>query len=495
MQDILHERSVSVDLAYYEDSRFYDTLHRAQAEAPYRPTSIVNGLIQTLRDLVTLLAMTGLLLTFHWAVALVLVIASIPGMLVRLRHDRKLWTWKRGRTETERRAWYKHWLLTSTRHAKELRLFGLGDYFRERYRDLRALLRKEILGMARRRAMAELGAQGSATILVYGSFAFIAWRAFQGEISIGDVVMYFQAIQRGLSSLRGLLGSLAGLYEDSLYLSNLYEFLDLQAGITSPAEPALFPCSAASPAVSFKGVTFTYPSGPAPVLRDLSLEIEPGETLALVGANGSGKTTLVKLLCRLYDPDSGSVAVDGLPLTDLDLEDLRSHISVVFQDFARYQLSARENISLGEIGSAGDLPRIRQAAETTGIDELLSELPNGYETRLGRWFREGSELSTGEWQKVALARAFFRDADIVVLDEPTASLDAKSEKEIFEHFRDLAGSRTALLISHRFSSVKIADRIAVLDSGAIVELGTHEELMGQDGLYREMYTISAEAYR
>ena len=493
MQDILHERSVSVDLAYYEDSRFYDTLHRAQTEAPYRPTSIVNGLIRSVQELITLLAMTGLLLTFHWAVAAVLVVASLPGMLVRLRYAKELWTWKRDRTETERRAWYKHWLMTSTAHAKELRLFGLGDYFRERYRDLRAILRREVLGMARRRAMSELAAQGSATILVYGSLAFIAWRAFQGEISIGDVVMYFQAFQRGLGSLRGLLSSLADLYEDSLYLTNLYEFLGLEPEISSPATPVSFP-EGAGYRVSFQGVSFTYPSGSAAVLKGLSLEIQPGETMALVGANGSGKTTLVKLLCRLYDPDEGSIMVAGVPLDRLDLAELRGHISVVFQDFAKYQLSAAENIGIGDAQNAADMSRIRQAASTAGMNAVISALPDGYETRLGRWFREGVELSVGEWQKMALARAFFRDADIVVLDEPTASLDARSEKEIFTRFRELAGSRTALLISHRFSSVRMADRIAVLDGGSIVEMGSHEQLMRQDGLYREMYTISAEAY-
>ncbi|MBN1433909.1 ABC transporter ATP-binding protein [Candidatus Fermentibacterales bacterium] len=493
MQDVLHERSVSVDLSYYEDSRFHDTLHRAQTEGPYRPTSIVNGLVRSLQELVSLLAMTGLLLTFHWAVALVLVAAAAPGTLVRMRYARELWTWKMDRTETERRAWYEHWLMTSTAHAKELRLFGLGDFFRERYRDLRALLRKEMMGMAKRRALSELGAQGSATVLVYGSLAFIAWRALSGTISIGDVVMYFQAFQRGLGSLRGLLNSIAGLYEDSLYLSSLYDFLGMRPDIASPDAPAPFTGSGDC-GISFRGITFGYPGTGEAVLRDLDLEVLPGETLALVGANGSGKTTLVKLLCRLYDPDRGRIGIGGVALRDLDLVELRSHISVVFQDFARYQLSARENIAIADTGAMEDLPRVRGAAATAGMDDLLSALPEGYETRLGKWFKGGTELSDGEWQKMALARAFFRSADIVVLDEPTASLDARSEREVFRRFSELAGGRTALLISHRFSSVRICDRIAVLDGGRIAELGTHQDLMRLGGLYAEMYSISAEAY-
>jgi ATP-binding cassette subfamily B protein len=493
MQDVLHERSVTVDLAYYEDSRFFDTLHRAQAEAPYRPTSIVNGLLRSVQDLVTLLAMAGLLLTFHWALSLVLVAASLPGVLVRMSYARRLWNWQRDRTETERRSWYRHWLLTSADHAKELRLFGLGGFFREQYRDLREALRHEMFGMARKRAAAEFAAQGSATLMVYGSFAFMAYRAWQGEITVGDLVMYFQAFQRGLSSLRGLLGSLAGLYEDSLFLSNLYEFLDLEPSVVSPPSPVPFP-DPVREGISFSGVSFAYPGSSREVLRGLDLEVAPGETMALVGTNGSGKTTLVKLLCRLYDPDDGRIAVDGIPLRDFSLPDLRSRVSVVFQDFARYQMTLAENIALGDIGAAGDSRRTREAAGQAGIEDLVSGLPAGFDTQLGRWFAGGVELSTGEWQKVAFARAMFRDARIVILDEPTASLDAGSEREVFRRWRELATPRTALLISHRFSSVKIADRIAVLDGGRIAECGTHAELMRTDGIYREMYSLSAEAY-
>jgi ATP-binding cassette subfamily B protein len=493
MQDVLHERSVAVDLAYYEDSRFLDTLHRAQAEAPYRPTSIVNGLLRSVQDLVTLLAMAGLLLTFHWALSLVLVASSLPGVLVRMSYARRLWNWRRDSTETERASWYRHWLLTSADHAKELRLFGLGSFFRGQYRNLRETLRREMFGMARKRAAAEFAAQGSATLMVYGSFAYMAWRAWQGEITVGDLVMYFQAFQRGLSSLRGLLGSLAGLYEDSLFLSNLYEFLDLEPSVVSPPSPEPFPVPI-SRGISFSGVSFAYPGSDREVIRGLDLEVAAGETLALVGANGSGKTTLVKLLCRLYDPDDGRIEVDGIPLRDFSLPDLRSHVSVVFQDFARYQMTLAENIALGDIGAAGDSRRTREAAGLAGIEDLVSGLPAGFDTQLGRWFAGGVELSAGEWQKVAFARAMFRDAGIVILDEPTASLDAGSEREVFRRWRELAAPRTALLISHRFSSVKIADRIAVLDGGRIAECGTHAELMRIDGIYREMYSISAGAY-
>jgi len=493
MQDVLHEKSVSVDLAYYEDSRFYDTLHRAQNEAPNRPTSIVNGLIQTVQSLVSLIAMTGLLLTFHWAVALVLAAAVLPGVLVKLKFSRIKWRWQRERTETERRSWYKHWLLTSVDHAKELRLFGLGGFFRERYRTLRKVLREEALGIARRRVVADVATQAVATVLVYGSFAFIAWRAYNGSITLGDLVMYFAAFQKGLGYLRGFLGSLAGLYEGNLFLSNLFEFLDIEPRVISPENPVPFPSPVRS-GIVFDHVSFGYPSGNPRALEDISLTVSHGEVLALVGENGSGKTTLVKLLCRLYDPGSGEVTVDGVSLRDFDVSDLRSRISVVFQDYAKYHLTAAENIRLGDIRRPPGDPAIREAASVAGADELISGLPEGYDTVLGRWFKGGKELSIGEWQKIALARAFVRDAPIVVLDEPTSALDARSEREVFTRFRELVQGRTSIVISHRFSTVRMADRIAVMHRGKVIEQGTHDELMRLDGKYREMYSIQADAY-
>lgn len=493
MQDILHEKSIGVDLAYYEDSRFYDTLHRAQSEAPFRPTSIVNGLIRTAQSCVSLLAMVGLLLSFHWIVAVVLLAAALPGVFVKLKFSRIFWKWQRKRTETERRAWYKHWLITSVGHAKELRLFGLGEYFRKRYRDLRTILREEMLGIARRKAAADLGTQAVATVLVYGSLAFIAWQAFGGLITIGGMVMYFQAFQKGLGYLRGLLGSLAGLYEGNLFLSNLFDFLDIEPSVIDPPEPEPFPASI-SRGIVFDHVSFGYPSGNSRALDDISLSVRQGEMLALVGENGSGKTTLVKLLCRLYDPVSGIISVDGIPIRDFGIADLRGNISVIFQDYARYHLTAGQNISLGDIQHTPDESAIREAAVTAGTDSLISNLPDGYNTVLGRWFKGGKELSTGEWQKIALARAFVRNAPIVILDEPTSALDAKAEQDVFIKFRELVKGKTAVVISHRFSTVRMADRIAVLHKGRIIEHGTHQELIDIDGMYREMYTIQASAY-
>jgi ATP-binding cassette subfamily B protein len=493
MQDILHRKSIEVDLAYYEDSKFYDTMHRAQSEAPYRPTSIVNGLIRTIQSSISLLAMIGLLLSFHWSVALVLLAAALPGVFVKLKFSKVNWLWQRKRTETERKAWYKHWLLTSVSHAKELRLFGLGEHFRAMYMNLRVILRKEVLGIAKKRAASDFVSQIAATVLIYGSLAFIARQAIAGLITIGGLVMYFQAFQRGLGFLKGLLGSLASLYEGNLFLSNLFDFLDIEPAVTDPSAPESFP-EEITEGVVLDHVNFSYSSRNEKALNDVSLVIRPGEMLALVGENGSGKTTLVKLLCRLYDPSSGTISVDGIPIRNFAVDDYRANIGVIFQDYAKYHLTAKENIRLGDIKNSPDDSAVHTAAQAAGADALINSLPLGYETVLGRSFKNGKELSIGEWQKVALARAFIRDAPVVILDEPTSALDAQAEQAVFEKFRELVSGRTSVIISHRFSTVRMADRIAVMDLGSIVEYGTHDELLKNEGKYCRMYTAQASAY-
>jgi ATP-binding cassette subfamily B protein len=437
--------------------------------------------------------MLGMLLSFHWTVSLVLAVAALPGVLVKLKFSRVRWRWQRRRTETERRAWYKHWLLTSAEHAKELRLFGLGEHFRERYSNLRSTLRKESVAISRRKAVADLLTEVLATLMVYGSLAFIAWRTFLGLITIGSMVMYFQAFRQGLGYLRGLLGNMADLYEGNLFLRNLFEFLDIRSEVKDPPDPVPFPVPMTR-GLELEDVTFSYPATDRRVLEDVSLKIDQGEMVALVGENGSGKTTLVKLICRLYDPDSGSIRIDGTPLRQFSVEELRSNISVLFQDYAMYHLSASENIGLGDIRRENDIDATIRAAKTAGVHALISGMPQGYETVLGRRFRGGQEISTGEWQRIALARAFFRDAGLVILDEPTSALDARAEEDLFSAFRKLAAGRTSLVISHRFSTVRMADRIAVLDGGRIVEVGSHDELMAGGGLYSRMYTIAARAY-
>lgn len=491
--DILHAKSLEVDLGYYEDPSYYDTLHRAQQEAPYRPTRIVTGLAQLGQGAVSFLAMAGLLLTLHWAVAVILFAAAVPGVLVKLKYSGQFYAWQRERTRTERRIWYYHWMMTDGGHAKEIRLFNLGKLFRERFQDLRRTLREETLRFSGRRSRADLYAQAAASLMVYGTYGAIAYGAIHGTLSLGEFVMYFQAFQRGLSALQDLLGSLAGLYEDNLFLSNFLEFLDLEPSVREPERPVALPVPSGG-GIRFDGVTFRYPSQDRPALEDVRFEIRPGEVAAFVGENGSGKTTLIKLLCRLYDPTAGAISMDGVDVRRVRTEELRKRITVIFQDYVRYGLTARENIWLGNIDLSPTDPLVEAAAKHSGADHALSSLPEGYDSVLGRRFEEGHELSVGEWQKVALARAYLREARVVVLDEPTSSMDALAEYEIFGHFREMVRGKTAILISHRFSTVRMADRIFVLEAGRLVEGGSHAELMALGGRYAAMFKAQASSY-
>ena len=494
MQDILHAKSIEVDLEYYESSHYYDTLHRAQQDASFRPTRILNGLMQVGQSGISLLAMAALLYSFHWGVPVILFAAALPGVVVRLRYADQVYRWQRQQTPAERRAWYFHWMLTGIVHAKEIRLFDLGSLFRRQFRDVRTQLRRQRLEIATRRSVAELVTQVTATVAVFGSYAFIAYRTVQGSITVGDLVMYYQAFQRGHDFLREMLGGLSGLYEDNLFLSNLYEFLDLKRKVVEPLTSRPIPRPMRT-GIVFDRVSFQYPTGTRRVLQDISLTIRPGDHVAFVGENGSGKTTLIKLLCRLYDPTDGAITLDGTDLREFETAALRREISVIFQDYAQYHLTARENIWFGNPQVSPDQKRIVAAARYSGADEVIAGLKRGYDTTLGKWFEDGEELSIGEWQKVALARAFLRDAPIIVLDEPTSALDAKAEYEVFGKFRQLAEGRTTILISHRFSTVRMADCIYVLDDGKIVEAGTHEKLVQRGGKYARLFETQAQYYR
>jgi len=494
IQDVLHAKSVEVDLEFYENPQYFDTLHRAQQEAPSRPSLLVNGLIKVAQSGLTLSAITALLFSFHWSVAVLLFAASAPGILVRLRFSHKLYRWQRDQTPSERMSWYYHWLLTGSEHAKEVRLFDLGALFRGRFRELRRTLRRERLSLLTRRSRAEFLAQAGAVLAIFGAYAFIAQRTIAGMITLGGLVMYFQAFQRGQGYLQDILGGLAGLYENNLFLSYLDEFLSLKPAISAPAQPHPVP-QPLQTGIRFEHVSFRYSPGTRMVLEDVSLTIKRGQVVALVGHNGSGKTTLAKLLCRLYDPASGTITLDGKDLRHFSVPELRREISVIFQDYAQYYLSAKENIWLGNIRIGPEDGRVIEAARNSGADEFIRRFPRAYETPLGKWFEDGEEISIGEWQKIALARAFLRDSQIIILDEPTSSLDAEAEYEVFRKFRELAAGRSAVLISHRFSTVRMADMIYVLEGGRIIEGGSHEDLLGKAGTYARLFELQARNYR
>jgi ATP-binding cassette subfamily B protein len=433
-------------------------------------------------------------LLFNWVNTATLLAAVVAGTAIRLGYTGRLYDWQRDQTALERKAGYFSWVLTDLTHAKEIRLFDIGPFFILRLRDIRLKLRKGRLAILRSRSITDLLAETCTNAAIYGSYAYVAYQAVSGAITLGSLVMYFSAFQRVQACLQGMLSSLAGLYSDNLFLANLYEFLDLKRTVIEPQQARSVP-RPIQRGIVLNHVSFQYPAGTRKVLEDVSLTIRPGEVVALVGENGSGKTTLVKLLCRLYDPTGGTIAIDGVDLRQFATKALRREIAIIFQDYVHYHLTARENIWLGNTNLPLDHERILAAACRSGADDVIRALPKGYDTILGRRFESGEELSIGEWQKVALARAFVHDAQIIVLDEPTSSMDARAEFEVFQNFRQLVAGRTAILISHRFSTVRMADRIYVLKQGRVIEGGTHEELVGAGGTYARLFEMQARHYR
>ncbi len=493
MFSVLHEKAAVADLAYYESPAYRDTLFRAQREGPYRPFSIVNGLFAAGQSGTSFAAVFGLLFVFNPVLSVAMVAAAIPGIVLRLKYSAKIYAWQEKRTEDERRAYYFHWMLTGDAHAKEFRLFNLGRHFIDRFKAIRAMLKKEKLYYEKRRALGDFIAQASSTVAVFGAFAYIAVKTARGEITLGDMVMYFQAFQKGLTFLKTLLESGAQMYEDNLFLSHLYTFLSLEPLVKEPQNPIPVPDKIHT-GIAFKDVNFFYQNSEKQVLNCVNFSIKPGEIVALVGENGSGKSTIVKLLTRLYDPVKGDISLDGKDIRYFATDAYRKKISVVFQDHIKYQMTAKENIHLGDMAQTADLQTIRQAARQADADRILATLPAGYDTVLGRWFKDGEELSMGQWQMVAIARAFFRGAQLVVLDEPSSALDPDTEKKIFTSLKHLMKDRSVLIISHRYSTVRMADKILVMDQGRIIEQGSHADLMRQDGTYARLYTTQASGY-
>jgi len=487
------EKALTLELQHFEDSEFYDKLTRARREASTRPLSLVTRTFGLVQNGVSLASYGVLLARFSpWAVA-VLLLAGLPAFVAEAKFSGDAFRLFRWRSPETRMQMYLETVIAREDHAKEVKLYGLGPRLLERYRDIFRRLYREDRALTMRRDAWGFALGLIATAALYGAYAWIAVTAVRRLITLGQMTMYVALFRQGQSAVSAMLAAVGGMYEDNLYLSTLYEYLE-----TEVPEPLGTALRGPHPAdgVRFEDVSFTYPEAEEPALEHVTLHLTPGTSLALVGENGSGKTTLIKLLTRLYSPSSGRIVLDGQDLRDWDQVSLRERIGVIFQDFARYQMLVGENVGAGDERFFEDEERWRAAAVKGRASEFIETLPSGYRTQLGKWFREGRELSGGQWQKIALSRAFMRTrADILVLDEPTAAMDAQAEAEVFEHFRQLARERITILISHRFSTVRMADQIAVLARGRIIERGSHEELMKLNGRYAQLFTLQARGYR
>jgi len=494
INETIIEKALTLDLSFYENPAFYDMLQRAQREAGFRPLMLLTQTLTIASSSVTAVSLLALLLRFNVGIALILVITVLPALFVQARYGREafhLFSWRA--PEARKLAYYSR-LLTSDQWAKEVKLFRLGRLLFDRYRALFARFYRQNRALAVRRNLSAALLSLLSTFGYYGCYVYVIRQTIVGVITLGDLTLYASVFQQLQSALGGLLHGLSTIYESTLFISNLFAFLELRPSIP-PSTAGRRPPETWQEGFVFHGVSFRYPGTDKDALHNVSLRLRPGEKVALVGENGAGKTTLVKLLCRLYDPTEGVITLDGVDLREYDPASLQERIGVIFQDFARYYLTARENVGFGQVEALDDQARVEAAAKKSGAHEVISALPNGYDTTLGRWFDDGHQLSLGEWQKVALARAFMRDADLLILDEPTASLDARTEYEIFQRFAELTHDRTAILISHRFSTVRMADRIVVLNEGHVVEHGTHQQLLERGGVYATLFNMQAEGYR
>ncbi len=493
VNEMILEKALTLGLPAFEDSEIYDAMTRARREASRRPLSLVMRTFRFGQQLVSLVAYGGLLVQLSpWAVV-VLAVAAVPAFLVETRFSReafRLFSW---RAPESRKQTYLEVMLAREDYVKEVKLFDLGPLFLKRYRAIFTKVYGEDRALQLRRGAWGFALGALSSLAFYGAYAWIAVETIGGRITLGDMTMYLLVFKQGQAALAAILSAIGGMVEDNLYLSNLYAFLATEVqGEDGTATEGPLP----GDGIRFEDVAFRYPGAERDAVKGLTLHVRPGHKLALVGENGAGKTTLIKLLTGLYRPTRGRVLLDGLPLDEWHPQVLRDRVGVIFQDFVRYQLAAGENVGVGDVSAIDDEGRWRAASEKGMADEVLEQLPQGYRTQLGRWFKGGQELSLGQWQKVALARAFMRErADILVLDEPTASMDAGAEARIFERFKALAADRMAILISHRFSTVRMADEIVVLADGRIVEQGSHESLMDLGGRYARLFELQAEGYR
>ena len=487
------EKALTLELGHFEDSEYYDKLVRARREASSRPLSLIVKTFDLFRDVITLVTIGVFLFQFSVWASILLLIAGVPAFAAENKFSGEAFRNQRRRSAERRLQVYLEMVLTREDGVKEVKLFQLGKHFLKRYIEIFNRIYREDKSLVLRRTAWGYIFGLLASLSFYFAYGWVGFSAILGVITIGQMTMYIAQFRIGQNAVTSSLTAINGMYEDNLYLSNLDEYMNHEV-------PELSGTKAYGPirgdGVRFEDVSFIYPGSAKPALDKISIHIKPGESLAIVGENGSGKTTLIKLLTRLYKPTSGRIFLEGLDLEEWDIDVLRKKVGVIFQDFNRYQLVVGENIGIGDIKDTDDLERVQEAAQKGMADSFIKDLPDAYSTQLGAWFKNGRELSGGQWQKIALSRAFMRkSADILVLDEPTAAIDAKAEAEIFAHFRELTKNRISIIISHRFSTVRMADHIIVFEKGRVVEEGSHPELIEKQGIYENLFELQAQGYK
>lgn len=489
---LILEKALQMTLPQFEDSEFYDRLTRARREASTRPLGLINRLFGLVQNTISLITYCGLLLAFSpWAVAL-LALAALPAFIAETKFSGdafRLFSW---RAPESREQTYLEMMIAREDYAKEMQLYQLGGLFLQRYIEIFNKIFGEDRALTWRRNIWGFFLGGLSNAALYGAYAWTVIETIHHRLSLGEMTMYLLVFKQGQAAFASSLNAIGGMFEDNLYLSTLYEFLDQPTPTYSGKQTA---GPQPGEGIRFENVSFRYPGAEKLALEEINLVLKPGRKLALVGENGSGKTTLIKLLTRLYEPEGGRILLDGLELKDWDIHTLRERVGVIFQDFVRYQMLLGENIGAGDLHDYYDEAKWAEAGEKGMVTSFLDELPERYHTQLGRWFKNGRELSGGQWQRIALARAFMRHrADILVLDEPTSAMDAEAEALIFERFREITHNQMAIVISHRFSTVRMADDIVVLDKGHIIERGSHGELMQNDGIYARLFALQAQGY-
>jgi ATP-binding cassette subfamily B protein len=490
------QKAEELDLSFYENPDFYDKLCQASGDSMDKPIYMVFQAFSLGRTIITIIAMFGLLFQLAWWLALLALLMPIPSFIADSHCSYRSFRLARSQSPERRMLQYLVRLMTADDYTKEIKLFNLGNFFIERYKQIAETLYADNRRLAMKRMIIGYGWSMLPVLVNGGIYLYVALQAVLGRITLGGLTQYIQAINQAGLNFQVILDNISGAYENNLFVSTLFEFFDYEPKLTSPAQPLTLQLKSGQKGLEiiFRNVTFTYPGKPEPALKNLSFVIRAGETIAIVGYNGAGKTTLIKLLTRLYDPDTGEILVNGRNIKEYALSELYDHIGVLFQDFVRYHFPARENIGLGRTADIENMPLIKSSAEKSRAVSVIDRLPSGYETTLGKWFDEGVQLSGGEWQKIALARAFMRDAQLMILDEPTSALDAQAEHEIFTCFHELTREKTAIYICHRFSAARMADRIFMFEHGQLIESGTHDELMTHYGRYTELFNLQAKAY-